>query len=265
MLQGLLKSMETRGRREENSPAADISMIRAVEYPVSPADPRPAKTRAHRRRRMSVEAPRSSSFKYTESSSFDSNSVGVGNSSRRIESGGTQWKTKAPHHEMKRVAYPLSSTYRPPAGDPVWLHALVLDGQIYFPKNLEFCQRVAAAAGVTSKTGRNTHMSPAPVSSPLSPYYDPVSVRYQTKVNENRESAPPSTTRRILPTRAELKRELSLTILREQFRVFVEDMRTNHTEREEYDPTKTYYERPPSMIVEEEYDPERPWYYRMDV
>ena len=271
MLQGLLNTMEIRGHRDENSPGA-MNSIRAVEFPSSrspigsEAEPHLSKTRVHRRRRKAVKAFPSSTRKPTESEITRSNRRSFGNISRRAESRypRSQWTAKFQPHEVKRVAYPPMSGYRPAAGDTVWQHALFIDGQVYFPKNLEFCQQVAAYAGVTH-TNDGAHIM-APTTSPLSPNYQPVSLKYQTKVNESRASTPPLVaTERVLPSRTELQRELNLTILREQYRRFVEDMRTDHTEREEYDPTKPYYERPPSLIVEdEEYDPERPWYYLKD-
>eukprot|EP00977_Amphora_coffeiformis_P010425 scaffold2438_cov167-Amphora_coffeaeformis.AAC.1 len=268
--------MEARGQQNQNL-RAEFKSVRTVEYPPSRSpfgfgtERSHPKTRVHRRHRKAIKEFPSSTRNPTKSEFTENNRYSFGNTSRKAEShyphslSSSHWTTKAQHHDLKRVAYPSRSGCHPPTGDPVWQHALFIDGQVYFPKDLEFCQRMAAAACATG-VNHGAQLSLAPVTSPLSPNYDPVSLKYQTKVHESRTSAPSLfSTERVIPSLVELKRELNLTILREQYCRFIEDMRTDHTQREEYDPTKPYYEKPPSLIVEdEEYDPERPWYYRND-
>lgn len=118
-------------------------------------------------------------------------------------------------------------------------------------------------------------MSLVPMCSPSIPKeYAPVSTLYRTALENNsphQYSSDRTTTRTSSSSSsvARLKHELDLTRLREDYRRFIEDMRTHHTEREEYDPTKPYYDRShcdvvmdeeESLPLGEEYDPENPWY-----
>ena len=147
----------------------------------------------------------------------------------------------------------------------MWQHALYLDGQVYFPKDLDFCQRVAAASGAIAMDQR-AELSWTPITGPLSHNYVLVSSKCQTKINESLASNRSFfSTERVFPSLAELQRELKLTILREKYRRFMEDIRSDHKQREEYDPVKPYYEKSQIHMIEgEEYDPERPRYHNND-
>ena len=202
----------------------------------------------------------------------------------------SQWIPRSPHHDLRRVAYSQGGSINPQqrvVGDALWSQALVMNGHVYFPRNLDFCERVTAEQAQNSTPSSSKlpfHTAAPPHYRGLASRtnYKPVSPLYQAimkeahslpKISELSHLEPSNsqtggcraTHGEAIVSRDELKQQLNYAVLREQFRNFVENMRTQHAEREEYDPTKPYYTRPcvgkpqQHRPEDDEYDP--PFYF----
>lgn len=132
------------------------------------------KTPVHRRRRSAVKkvhsaartAERTTWRRLASSISREGNSpCGLEQNPLRTSSlhneDDDNWTPKGPAYDLQRVAYgsesSVANTKQRATGEALWTQALVINGRVYFPKDLEFCQRVAAAATVGGGSGNSSN------------------------------------------------------------------------------------------------------------
>ena len=160
------------------------------------------------------------------------------------------------------VTYPPSKPVLP-VGHSAWDQALCIEGRVYLPQSLDFCLRVTVQQN-SRMSDRSARPTPVRIRSPPLCSYEPVP--YHFKVTQVCTSQPPSDMIPRVPTTTRtpphnnlpaLQRELRHTLLREQFRAFLQDCQQNHPMADEYDPEQPYYQRENKR---DEYDPEDPYY-----